>query len=167
MRQTIVGIKACYRLFYYGRMDIGRIRHTRHACASKGILTYNEKKMKYGSRDEILSSVKLFIDRFYYNHYNKRLHLEINEETQIVDDLEILGEDIDLFLNEFVREFKLNFKNFSGKKYFGYVHEDFDILFPILRFFFRRKKWIPLPKKERKNFTVGLMIEAIERNELL
>jgi len=108
-----------------------------------------------------------FIYEFYKGYYGKDLLLKLTNETEIEKDLGITGDDADDFLKELVEKFNLDYSSFDGNKYFGYEHESFDVFFPILRFIFGKKKFLPRAKKDREKLTIGKLNEAIQTGKLI
>ena len=120
-------------------------------------------------KEDILINLRDFINRFYLKTFQKELLALpiINQATTIEDDLQITGDDADIFLTELVKEFKLDAVDFKGEKYFGHETENSDIFFPVLRFLIGQKKWMPLPKNQREEMTIGHLIQCIENGKLV
>jgi acyl carrier protein len=90
---------------------------------------------------ELVSFIKDFWDE----------SLEITAETKIEDDLGITGDDADEFLVAFSKKFNVSLKKFIFKKYF----ESEPSLFSHFK------------SAPSKRLTVNMLVEAIEKGELI
>src|SRR5829696_8123498 len=91
-----------------------------------------------------------FISSFYEKQFKKKVPIILNKHVAIEDDLNITGDDADIFLTELAETFNLNVKNFNGAQYFGSENESSDFIFPLLRLILGQRNWMPVPKSQRK-----------------
>ncbi|MFV0530685.1 MAG: DUF1493 family protein [Flavobacteriales bacterium] len=99
----------------------------------------------------------------------KKIYLQrnsLNCSTEIYTDLNLSDLDVDLFITEFLKEFKVDDSHFDSKKYFGTGISLIDNNVGYLKKIIGNKKWLPLEKEKRKPFTLGLLDEAIKTKKL-
>ena len=63
---------------------------------------------------------------------------KISEQSSLLDDLEIYGDDLDEFLSNLIKDFNIEVKEINLSR-FDVGHEDFDFITPLLIFFKRKQ----------------------------
>ena len=86
----------------------------------------------------------------FYKRYTQAV---IDEHTEINNDLELIGDDADCMLLDFMEEFNINFENVDLSDYF----------LPELVFKYWYYKWFKPEKLKRKPLTIGHMAEVAKK----
>ncbi len=116
--------------------------------------------------ENFYSVIRKILSSKYKGDFNRTLINDLDSGTKIEVDLYITGDDADEFIYLVCKEFEINGDNFTFGKYFGGESESTDVLTPILRFFFRKNKRIPLKKEERHHLTLGDLEYCVRRGVL-
>ena len=92
----------------------------------------------------ILNNVVAFFERF---------DSQINEDTEVNNDLELVGDDADAMLIAFMEKFDINLEGVDFSEYFN----------PELIWEYWYFKWFKPEKLKKKPLTVSHLAEVIER----
>lgn len=85
--------------------------------------------------------------------FGKYSQAKLDENTEINNELGLLGDDADAMLFAFMKRFNVNFENVDFDKYF--VPE------PLLKYWYY--KWFNPEKLRRKPLTLGHMVEVAKK----
>ncbi|MGM0479374.1 MAG: DUF1493 family protein [Bacteroidota bacterium] len=112
---------------------------------------------------KISNSLQEFIVEFCQKKMNYTHSIkDLNYRTKLEFDLGITGDDVDIFFIEFRDKFEVKMENFNARNYFGVESESSDVVWPIFRLIFGKKRsWIPLPREDRKPLTLLDLQNAI------
>ncbi|MDC9721908.1 MAG: DUF1493 family protein [Urechidicola sp.] len=103
-----------------------------------------------------------FISAFSEKHLRKKLdYNKINCSTTL-DEIGIDDLDLDLMLGQFSEKYKIDYSKFNSKRYYGIGLWLIDNNARLIRAIIGNRKWLPLPKEERKPFTLGNLESAIK-----
>lgn len=95
-------------------------------------------------QENILKNILAFFEKF---------DSQIDENTQVNNDLELIGDDADAMLIAFMEEFNVNLEGINFSEYF----------LPELLWKYRYYKWFKPEKLNKKPLTIGHLAEVVSR----